>query len=1143
MYIKPIFTVICSLIAVTLVAYPYFDVQVPSEGAGGGNIVCRIYIPVGAPRYEEGAPVVVFVPGAQSVGDLRRGLLYPVEEGMMVVLFLFPGGVDPSTGIASDGMYDYRGMNCMKALRDVLKFAAGRKPSADGRYIYEYVPFRVDTSNVGIFGNSNGGVISIAVMDQFGAELDFVDYIVGWENPTSSQTVVVDLGQRDRDTLHDGDGNGFYDDDYKNYSYIAYGDTTCVVDYSTIAFDPTYTYEPRFPKGAIFLDRYNPDSNRYDYVEVDGYRWPDVTGNYMVDSTEDYLFACIPYIHGGDTLYIFSREVIHALAEYGVFHDGFPDWLATPYDADTFWYWRDATLHYDGLPPWLHCILLASQNDHVQSAPDKPHIHHTFNGFTRNGLWIRLNPDREYIVYLDSTVVDSSLPDNDAWSAPGDWDSIIHYCYPEYLDEKLVKTAAILEAADRTHYNEWGVNLPHVLHVTPKATLMFNIVLHYEEYNRYLIPQYLLQTTNTIRRLVDSLAAHGAKASLQLDWTIVEGIKLYDPSLIPYVESRGSEIATHAHETVYSGAEIKRMLDELGAVNTRHGNGHFLGAYFDEYWYEVANVLHVSLNKNIYTQYAVTERIHPWRPLTDSLDNRGWLTHNPDGKVVYTTSAGIPAMFMAPHRVAAFMVGTFAKCDTSYVNCTSSFIGAVDPNEQPLVDSVAAFLREVSDMLVADGWLTWATMDEIYNTYVDWETTHPGMLPYDDTLRVDPGDTNHYSVPEGWTFYTMCGDSTAGEAVLSSNIVTCMVQDTAANIWVGTTGGINIFHDGVWYWIRKNEGLPGNFVKCMTVDKVHGVIWAGIDGYGIVGLDYDGNVIAHYDTTNSGISSNFVHAIIVDGGGNLFIGTFGGGLNILDSLGGWHVYNTGNSMLPDDDVFALEFDNLNRLYIGTSGGGLAYMDGWGNIIPIEPPDTAHKVFNYVHALKWHNGKLWIGTFGGGVLTYDGANWEIYTPYLGDARGNEVHQAGLVFLGDTLLVASYKNDIDGLTLDGVWLYNFIDIPSNGIAGVFTEVPTAIVVDTIRNHLWVGTVRGVKVFDLDYLHADEGITGHKFINITIQFNRLRFSNMDELKVFDITGKLLYEGHEITEVKLNLPSGIYFVLGKTEGDKINQKIVLIK
>ena len=67
-------------------------------------------------------------------------------------------------------------------------------------------------------------------------------------------------------------------------------------------------------------------------------------------------------------------------------------------------------------------------------------------------------------------------------------------------------------------------------------------------------------------------------------------------------------------------------------------------------------------------------------------------------------------------------------------------------------------------------------------------------------------------------------------------------------------------------------------------------------------------------------------AIVEDARGNLWIGTVGGGLNLLDRrTGRFHHYRRNDrdpSSLSDDTVYALHVDRHGELWVGTAGGGL-----------------------------------------------------------------------------------------------------------------------------------------------------------------------------------------------------------------------------
>ena len=109
-------------------------------------------------------------------------------------------------------------------------------------------------------------------------------------------------------------------------------------------------------------------------------------------------------------------------------------------------------------------------------------------------------------------------------------------------------------------------------------------------------------------------------------------------------------------------------------------------------------------------------------------------------------------------------------------------------------------------------------------------------------------------------------------------------------------------------------------------------IWAGTLG-GLVKIDKISGETAFYNKANSGLPYNRVESITIDGSGNKWIGTYGGGLASFDGID-WTVYNTSNSGLPDNYVFSIAIDGSGNKWIGTYGGGLAVYNE-GGVISIE----------------------------------------------------------------------------------------------------------------------------------------------------------------------------------------------------------------
>jgi len=117
----------------------------------------------------------------------------------------------------------------------------------------------------------------------------------------------------------------------------------------------------------------------------------------------------------------------------------------------------------------------------------------------------------------------------------------------------------------------------------------------------------------------------------------------------------------------------------------------------------------------------------------------------------------------------------------------------------------------------------------------------------------------------------------------------------------------------------------------VIIEDANKLIWIGTDS-GLNSFDRKNNKIntwrANPNNPNS-LSHNNIFDIISDEQGNLWIGTFGGGLNYLDVESGViTAIQSNTSSVNNQDLFIydLEFLNSNTLMIGTSGSGLLSYD-------------------------------------------------------------------------------------------------------------------------------------------------------------------------------------------------------------------------
>lgn len=402
-------------------------VYVDSEDIG--NVAIRLTAPL-LPRYSDGAPIIAdiptfFTPSAPSFKNSvdANGI------GAMLLAYLWPGTSDPSTGASSDGTYDYGGETSISALKDVLQFATGDLPNTAGYYIDEMADFGVLTNNVGLYAFSHPGIAATNVMAHYGEYLTNIKYFVGRENPTTDTLNCMEIG------YWADDGTPEYNP-YYNYPED-YTPTNITLPYEEIGWIQNETY----PEGSPF---------------------------FYVDGTNDHILGSkVPTMYGKR---FYSAKLTQALLDNGALSlDSWPPDLATPEEAESLWPYRTTVNNYGSLygkATQLKVMLVFSENDHVQVALDKPHIHQAYTGFTKGSKlsWVRLNPDREYVKAMNSTWYDQ-FPDNTANTEPSNWSNVKNWSYPSLnTSSTFVPMAAISEMADRTYYDNWSTNLATVLH-------------------------------------------------------------------------------------------------------------------------------------------------------------------------------------------------------------------------------------------------------------------------------------------------------------------------------------------------------------------------------------------------------------------------------------------------------------------------------------------------------------------------------------------------------------------------------------------------------------------------------------------------------------------------------------------------------
>lgn len=190
---------------------------------------------------------------------------------------------------------------------------------------------------------------------------------------------------------------------------------------------------------------------------------------------------------------------------------------------------------------------------------------------------------------------------------------------------------------------------------------------------------------------------------------------------------------------------------------------------------------------------------------------------------------------------------------------------------------------------------------------------------------------------------------------LGDNIVTSMIKSTNGYVYLGTNQGVNVLKGGRLYLLKKMAGYP---VKAIAEDY-NGSLWFACHKYGLVRLSADGHYHSYLHDSNDARSlmMDNVNCVLQDSKGNIWVGTEGGGLGILNPHTGKIIKVFAESRgFMSDIIYSIVEDRMGIIWV-TTGKGMAR---------ITPGKYQVHKFNYIEKpLHLHY------TTGGALLSHDG----------------------------------------------------------------------------------------------------------------------------------------------------------------------------
>ncbi len=178
-----------------------------------------------------------------------------------------------------------------------------------------------------------------------------------------------------------------------------------------------------------------------------------------------------------------------------------------------------------------------------------------------------------------------------------------------------------------------------------------------------------------------------------------------------------------------------------------------------------------------------------------------------------------------------------------------------------------------------------------------------------------------------------------------------LLEDRGGALWVGTYGdGLWRLKDGRWRSWRARDGLPNETVWALAEDH-SGRVWVGTHGGGVARIENDAVELVDAGDT---ATSRLVRTLLPASDGRIWIGS-GAGLRVHDSANSTTIPIPGPTTAT---VYAIHEDGDGNLWVGTNGHGLWMVDRNGGVGVVTTTNGLHDNLVYT-ILEDDAGFLWM----------------------------------------------------------------------------------------------------------------------------------------------------------------------------------------
>jgi signal transduction histidine kinase/ligand-binding sensor domain-containing protein/DNA-binding response OmpR family regulator len=349
-------------------------------------------------------------------------------------------------------------------------------------------------------------------------------------------------------------------------------------------------------------------------------------------------------------------------------------------------------------------------------------------------------------------------------------------------------------------------------------------------------------------------------------------------------------------------------------------------------------------------------------------------------------------------------------------------------------------------------------------------------------------------------------------------------EDYLGNLWVATKTNGLLKLDPTSKKLLSfsvNQNQINTDVRTLDFDK-KGVAWVGTYE-GVSTIQNDGSIQKVYNNPDRKTSFGKIKSVFTDKKGSVWIGSYYNGISIWDeSINNFTNLNqnSGTSALSYDVVSSLAADVNKNIYIGTEGGGITILDKKTETTHFLSASTRSELSgNSIKSMYLsEKGVLWIGTFSDGLSAYDVNSKQFINSTISSDLTKLLKESGVY-----VIKKGRKNDILWLGTFGKGLirydtsnktYQIIGNDNYSDNFLSNNRIRTLLIDK-KDNIWIGTQSGLNCINLNDFDNSNYRVKHYF------FDNKVLSGDDILTLFQDSQNRIWAG---TKAK-----GLYLFTGK--------------